>query len=202
MENYYKIYNKNNLSENRYNYLDIGFKKDYKINLFKKIFLINKNNVYGAYINLPSKPNVNSFDYKKIENNGFIDYPNNFFNIITCWDFFEKIPNITLILNELKRILKTNGLLVISINESYNLIDNELYNINDILYYFSNNKFNKKKWNEYLKNNSFNRYSNFVIWNTLLKEYGFDTFGFTSCKNNLFYTPYTYNKSYIIYIKK
>lgn len=42
------------------------------------------------------------------------DYPDSFFNVITMWDVLEHVPSPQLALDEVNRLLKPNGLLVLS----------------------------------------------------------------------------------------
>ncbi len=191
----YKLNNK----INNYNYLDLGFMNSDKINLIKNKFKIEKNNVYGAYIN---KPLNFDYEYTIIKDNGNIDYPDEYFDLVTCWNFFEKIQNMNLLLKELRRITKKNGLILIYYKVTFSKEDYYLYCINEVIKYFKNKTFNKKEWKIYLKNYSFNRFLNFTEWNSIFYEYGFKTFGFGNYNYFLNYNPNIENKRFIFYIKK
>ncbi len=51
--------------------------------------------------------------YKKPEISGKIDFPDDFFDLITCFGTLHHIPNVTFVLEELYRILKPGGFLLI-----------------------------------------------------------------------------------------
>jgi len=51
--------------------------------------------------------------YKKPDIRGKIDFPDNFFDLITCFGTLHHIPNVTFILTELFRTLKPGGFLLI-----------------------------------------------------------------------------------------
>ncbi len=202
--NQLKIYEKEKMKNNNYennildfNYLDLNFINDEKMELFKDKFLINDNNTYGAYIN---KPENFKYKYEIINKNGETKYPDNYFDIITCWNFLEKIPNLNSVMKEIKRIIKPNGLLLIYYNVSFNEIDYYLYCLDKVIKYFKKKKFNEKEWNLYIKNESFCRFKNFTNWNSLMYDYDFKEWGYGNYNFSFNYNPNIENLRFIFYI--
>jgi ubiquinone/menaquinone biosynthesis C-methylase UbiE len=146
------------LELNKIKYLDIGCGDGNKTKLFAKIFNIDSNNIFGTDIHTwgPYKENKDfSFDFKYILKNGKLDYKDDSFDIITCFLTLHHIQNLDLILNEIYRILKKNGLFIIIEHDSLTYFDNLIIEIQHLFfaYFYDNNK-------HYIKQPFYSQYYN------------------------------------------
>ena len=148
-------------------YLDIGCGDGYKTNIFAKIFEIDKKNIFGTDIPLwgpyQEKKNL-SFNFKYILND-ILDYKDNSFDIITCFLTLHHIQNMDLILNEIKRVLKKNGIYIIIEHDCLNYFDNLIIDIQHLFFsYFNENRKN------YIKNPTYSEYYNNMEFQYILTE--------------------------------
>jgi SAM-dependent methyltransferase len=179
-------------------YLDFGCQNNNNTILFKNAFHIKDNDVYGI---AKYKPKNFIFNFENIKEDDKINFPDQYFDYISCFFSLEKIPNILNIMKELKRILKPNGFIFIFNHEYINIYDHFIYDINDMLYYFKNNDLNKNNWKKYIDNYSFHRYFNFIELDILFEKYDFKLFSFKKIRKNFYYTPELNDVAFKIYMK-
>jgi len=150
--------NKNIKINHNSNYLDIGCGDGRKTTLISKIFNIKKDNVYGTDIEVwgPYKSNKKfNFDFKYILKNEKLDYPDNTFHFITCILTLHHIKNLDVIINEIYRILKPNGIFVLIEHDILNYMDNLIVDIQHTFFAFLYDK-NKN----YIKTPYYSNYFN------------------------------------------
>lgn len=158
-------------------YLDIGCGDGRKTLIFSNIFKINIENVNGTDIENwgPYKKNKKfDFDFKLILKNGTLDYPDNSFDIITCFLTLHHIQNIDLMINEIYRILKPNGQLIIIEHDTLNFYDNLIIDIQHTFFAFLYDK-NKN----YIKHPLYSNYLNRMEFEFLFNK----KFKLISCDN-------------------
>jgi hypothetical protein len=177
--NMYKI-------EYKIKYLDFGCINSNNTHLFKNVFHIKDKDVYGV---AKYKPRNFQFHFEKIKEDNKINYPDQYFDFITCFFSLEKIPNILSCMKELNRILKPNGFIFLFRHSYHNIYDHFIYDINDILSYFQNHNFNKNNWKDYINNHSFHRYLNFLEYYIFFQKNNFKPFTFKRIRQNFYYTP-------------
>jgi SAM-dependent methyltransferase len=86
------------------------------------------------------------------------------FDIVTCFLSLHHIPNLTDTINEIKRVLKPNGLLFILDHNVFIPLDSIILDIQHNLYSYINNEPNK---------DIFNRFFNYLEWDYILHNLGF-----------------------------
>jgi ubiquinone/menaquinone biosynthesis C-methylase UbiE len=181
------------------NYLDIGCGSGKKTMLFSKYLKIHKNNVYGTDIEEWGPYSQNKkhfpFHFKFIKNN-ILQYPDNFFDIISCTLTLHHVENIELLLSEIFRILKNDGIFIL-IEHCVNT-DNDRFII-DIQHIFYSALYDKKK--NFIENPTFIQCFNDYEWNYILDKNNFkcmykdniffgNEYSFTNKYDNIFYTIY------------
>ncbi len=199
---YEKIYeNDNKQHKNEYRYLDLGYKNNNeKINILKKIFNFKNKNIFGSYINLDNSNDNNNFTYK-ITENGLIDYPDDYFDLVSCWFYLEEVPNLELTMKELKRVTKKDGLIIHFFKERFTIEDKIIYSIDFVIDYFKSMKFNKENYQK-MKKKYIQRYLSFYEWNKIFAIYNFYKFGFGKYIKQFNYYPHNNAITYIIYKKE
>lgn len=161
---------KNNILKNIFNkdskYLDIGCGKGNKTMLFGKIFKLN--NIYGTDIENwgPYYKNRKfAFNFKFILKDGTLDYEDNTFDIITCFLTLHHIKDINLIISEIYRILKPNGIFILIEHDILNYYDNMIVDIQHLFFAFLYDK-NKK----YIENPFYSNYFNCMEFEYIFTE--------------------------------
>lgn len=175
--NFLKIIDKKNLKNIKY--LDIGCGNGNKTLIISKIFNIPKENVYCT--DIPSwgpyeksrlvKFEKDHFQYID-ENSGKLKFKDNTFDFISVILTLHHIPNITQTLNEIKRILKPNGILMIIEHNALKKYDHLLIEIQHMLYGYIYDKKNPDCKN-YIDNPITNRYMNIMEWTYLFDKHKF-----------------------------
>jgi ubiquinone/menaquinone biosynthesis C-methylase UbiE len=182
-------------------YLDLCCGDGRKTMLISKMLKIE--NINGTDIKMwgPYKKNrVMPFNFKFIEDNGNLDYPDNSFDIITCILSLHHIRDLANTLNEIKRILKPNGIFIIIEHDNYTHYDSMIIEIQHTLFaiLYDNNK-------DYIKNPLFSRYLNNMEWEFIFTKYGFIFLEYGTYINNIaeskrydqqFFAIYKNNKNY------
>ena len=162
-------------------YLDIGCGDGKKTDIFASAFDIAKKNINGTDINTwgpYSNDKKFSFKFKEIIN-GKLDYNDKTFDIITIFLTLHHIENIDLMLNEIYRILKKNGTLIIIEHDSINYLDNLIIEIQHTFFAYFYDK------NKNIINNQM--YSNY--YSSMELEYIFKNHNFKPLiKDNLYQT--------------
>ncbi len=201
-----KIFNKpytiKSLKNMNYRYLDIGCGNGKKTKLVEKIFNIPKNLVYGTDIkNWGPYQSHKFFDFtfKYILPDGKLDFPDNYFGFITCFFTLHHVPNLNLLLSEIKRVLIPNGLILITEHNVFNYYDGLLIDIQHMLYsYLYDSKLNPKNYKNYIKNPSYNRYFNYLEWDYIFNKHNFK-YKHGNVMFNSIYGPTYDNQYYCIY---
>lgn len=149
-------------------YLDIGCGDGRKTITFSKVFNIDIKNVKGTDIEIwgPYKKNKKfDFDFKFILKNGKLDYDDNSFDIITCFLTLHHIKDLDNMINEINRILKKNGKLIIIEHDSLNFYDDLIIDIQHLFFAFLYDK-NKN----YIKNPLYSNYLNRMEFEFMFKK--------------------------------
>lgn len=104
--------------------LDLGCGQGHFTNEFKKRF--PKFDVFGLDYSISAIDYANS-NFKEIDfvvaNAYYPPYPDEYFDIIVCNNIWEHVPDPLVLLNAISRVLKPNGLLIISTPSRYRLIN-------------------------------------------------------------------------------
>lgn len=179
-----------------FQYLNIGCDED--IHLLKKEFHLENEDVYGADFKLHKNFH---YQFQMIHKDGKIHYPDQFFNFISCGFVLEDIPNLPLFIQELYRILKPNGFILIYQQDKTNILDQYLFSFQRILDYYTHHPFSKNDYHSFMKTVQTKHYMNYINWHILFKMFHMNRFVYGSCKKSLYYQPTFKNTSYYIYIK-
>lgn len=180
----YREIHKNNFTKNiikktNFRYLDIGCGNGKKTILLSKIFNIPLSHTYGTDIKEwgpYQKSNQRKFDfhYKNIKEDSLLDFPDNSFELISCFFTLHHIPNLTKMIEEIKRVLVPNGLLLIIEHFVIDKKDALLIDLQHMLYSYLIDKKKTENYKNYIENPTFNRYFNVVEWDyILIKKHGF-----------------------------
>lgn len=153
-------------------YLDVSCGSGSKTVKFMKEINISKENTFGTDISNwgPYKQSENSypFNFKLITNAGKLDFEDNFFDIITCNFALHHYENLSDMITEIKRVLKPNGLFVITEHNCVTNYDSMLINLLHLLFAFLYDK-NKS----YLEKPDYSQYFNFIEMDYILYEHNF-----------------------------
>jgi ubiquinone/menaquinone biosynthesis C-methylase UbiE len=155
------------IPSSNYNYLDFGCGNGYKTLKFQKLFKIPLANTYGTDIKNwgpYDKERKFNFHFKFLGENNKIEFKDNTFDLVTCFLALHHIPNLTDTINEIKRVLKPNGLLFILDHNVFIPLDSIILDIQHNLYAYINNEPNK---------DTFNRFFNYLEWDYILHNLGF-----------------------------
>lgn len=149
-------------------YLDIGCGDGSKTKLFASTLGIISDNIYGTDIETWGpymKNKVLQFDFKLILKDGKLDYADNSFDVITAFLTLHHIKNMDLILNEIYRILKKDGIFIIIEHDSLDFLDNLIIDIQHTFfaYFYDKNK-------DIIKNQLYIVYYNFMEWKYILTK--------------------------------
>ncbi len=199
---YDKIHNKrfniNTIKKTEFKYLDIGCGNGKKTQLLSKIFKIPLSQTYGTDI-IEWGPYKNTqerkfnFHFKNIKEDGRLDFPDNYFDLVSCFFTLHHIPYLSQILKEIKRVLKPNGLLLIIEHFIIDKQDALLIDIQHMLYsYIYDKQKVRDKYKNYIQNPPLNRYFNVVEWDYIFIK----KFGFQYKKANILYSSPSYIQSY------
>lgn len=148
-------------------YLDVGCGDGGKTTMFGSILGILSNNIYGTDIETWGpymKNKALPFHFKLIKNNK-LDYPDQSFDVITAFLTLHHIKKLDIILDEIYRILKKDGLFIIIEHDSLDFLDNLIIDIQHTFfsYFYDNNK-------NFIKNPVYIDYYNFMEWKYILTK--------------------------------
>ena len=196
-----KINQFNNINLEKIKYLDIGCGSGNKTNKFAQILNLDYKNVYGADINTwgpyNQKEYTHKFNFAHI-NNGKIDLDDNSIDFASCILMLHHVQNLEILLSDIKRILKPNGILLVIEHNNYDDYDNLILDLLHMLYGYLYDKNNR-----YLIEPDYALYYNSFIWDYIMDKNGFKILNsnslFTELSNeirydNLFYSFYLNNK--------
>lgn len=149
-------------------YLDIGCGDGGKTTMFASTIGIISNNIHGTDIETWGpymKNKALPFDFKLILKNGKLDYHDESFDVITAFLTLHHIKNLDLILDEIYRILKKDGLFIIIEHDSLDFLDNLLIDIQHTFfaYFYDGNK-------NFIKNPVYIVYYNLMEWKYILTK--------------------------------
>jgi ubiquinone/menaquinone biosynthesis C-methylase UbiE len=194
-----KIYqipmNEKNIKKLNYRYLDIGCGSGTKTIEVAKQFHIPKTMVYGTdiyswgpYLSNKDFP----FSFKYILENGKLDFPDNYFGFVSCFLTLHHVPNLTLLLQEIKRVLIPNGLLLIIEHDVTDMYDGFIIDIQHMLYSYMYDSYkNPKEYKNYIENPLYSRYFSTNEWDYVLYK---NKFYFEYA--NVLYTSISYELNY------
>jgi ubiquinone/menaquinone biosynthesis C-methylase UbiE len=161
-------------------YLDVGCGNGKKTKLISSIFKINHNNVYCADVPSwgPYQLKLTKQFYKNHfqpinPNNGILNFPNDTFDFVSIILTMHHIPNLTQCLNEIKRVTRKNGIILIIEHDALTKYDHLLIEIQHMLYGYTYDKKNPD-WKNYIENRTTNRYMNVMEWRFLFKKFKFE----------------------------
>ncbi len=188
-------FNATSMKNSHFRYLDIGCGNGNKTKKIRDIFHIPKSMVYGTDIkNWGPYSSTKKFDFtfQYILENGKLDFPDNYFTFITCFMTLHHVPHLSFMIQEIKRILIPNGILLIVEHSERSMYDGLLVDIQHMLYsYLFDSKINPKEYKNYISNPTLNRYLNEIEWDYILSKYNFE---FKLA--NILYSSAEYNAPY------
>ncbi len=173
-----KITNTNNIK----NYLDIGTGSGKFAITFGKAIGLDSQHIYGVDLenfaeqkDWDRNKQNNQFIFKTIEENKKYPFEDNFFDMISLKMVLHHIKNPKFLFEEIKRILKKDGLLIIIEHDSFTYAD---FMINDIEHGLYMNVFNDDtQLEETSKINNdlgYVKYFNWIELDNLTNKYGFE----------------------------
>lgn len=167
------------LIKQNFKYLDLGCNDGNLTNAISDYFNFDKNNVYGVDVKewqgVINDCHVNNMFYIN-EELPKLPYPNNFFDMITCFLVLHHNKQVNLIIEELKRVLKKGGILILREHNIDNYITKEFVDFEHLIYiciesetidvskYIGNYK-SKKEWRKLFGFSVFNSIKNFGFTN-------------------------------------
>lgn len=176
------------------NILDFGCGNGRKIKKIKS-FIKLRTRIFGTDINTWGNYDNNrkfDFTFKFIKTNPYnIPFPNNYFDCITCILTLHHIKDLITTLNEINRILKNDGFVVLYEHDVWDDYDNIIINLQHDIY--------KYIYSE--KNDYYSKYYNFYEWDLILFECGFCPFYGTDIRNNVNHS-FRYDNQIIRFYKK
>ena len=200
----YKKINKENsldIDFSKIKYLDIGCGSGNKTNKIANELKLDYKNVYGADIYKWGPYNQHEYSHKfnfiEILNNK-IKLEDNSIDFASCILMLHHVTNLELLLEEIKRTLKPNGILLIIEHNNYDDYDNLILDVLHMLYGYLYDKNNR-----YLIEPDYSQYFNSFTWNYILEKHGFNVLNSNSLfielsndirYDNLFYSFYINNK--------
>ena len=191
------------IKTSNYRYLDIGCGNGNKTELFGDIFHFPKNMIYGTDIeNWGPYSSSKKFDFhfKYILQNGKLDFPDNYFGLITCFFTLHHIPNLTNMLEEMKRVLIPNGYIIIIEHDVIDEFDGLLIDIQHLMYSYLRDYYkNPKNYKNYITQPDFNRYFNVIEWDYIFMKHNFEYQYANSLQSKMIYNPSFDNQFYCIY---
>ena len=183
-------------------YLDIGTGTGKFAITLGKLLNLPSNSIYGCDLSNfaeqkdwgRDKTNK-QFIFNEIKYNKPYPYEDNFFDVISLKMVIHHIKNIDFTLNEIKRILKKDGLLILIDHDSFTYIDYMLCDIEHGLYM---NVFNEDSFaEEYTKQGhkshkplndlGFIKYRDWVEFDNLISKYGFQYERFHLFSEHIYY---------------
>lgn len=170
------------------NYLDIGCGKGSFTSAFGKQLKLKKDHIFGVdFANFFEQGDwdrgktARNFTFKQLENDTAYPFEDNFFDVITMKMVLHHISNIEFTFNEIKRLLKKDGVLIIIDHDAFTYVDYMLADIEHAFYIhvFDENprleeysKISKSK-NKNIESLEIVKYYDWLELDNLLKKYNF-----------------------------
>ncbi len=188
-----KIITNNDISQ--LTYLDVGCGSGNKTNNFGSFLNLNKSNIYGADISnwgpYNQKKYTHKFNFIQISNDS-INMADNSIDFCTCILMLHHVKHLDILLNDIKRIIKPNGILLIIEHNNYDDIDNLTLDVLHLLYGYLFDKNNR-----YLDIPDHAQYHNWIEWDYLLQNINFKLIEsnslFTELSNDIRYDNVFYS---------
>lgn len=157
------------------NYLDIGCGDCIKTKLLGDMLGLNSKQIYGAdilewssYTEQERKQlSINIIDLKP---NKPLPIKSNKFSLVSVYMVLHHVKKLKLMLNEIHRILKPNGYLIIKEHDAITSLDCMLADVEHAIYGIIYGKYNYKN---FIKDHYAN-YHDWLEWNLILHKHGFD----------------------------
>jgi ubiquinone/menaquinone biosynthesis C-methylase UbiE len=158
------------------NYLDIGCGNCKVTEKIGKLLGLDNENIHGVDFlefdeqKYSKEKNIN---FKLLEHNyKSLPYEDNSISVITLINVLHHVDNLNILLKEIKRILKKDGILMIIEPDVFDYVDYMLLDIEHLLYHFVYNK--NRDENLKIKDikDISNNYYNWISLDIILKEYG------------------------------
>jgi ubiquinone/menaquinone biosynthesis C-methylase UbiE len=171
-------------------YLDFGCGFGKKTHLYSKELGLAPNNIYGTDIKNWSSycqtDITHKFNFKTMLDDNTIDFPDNTFDIVSCFFVLHHIEKLDKAINEIKRVLKPNGFILILEHDNHDDYDNLLIDIEHLFYgiFYDKNL-------DFIKNPVFAKYYNWLEWN-----YIFSNHNFHYVNGNVLFTEVTHDMNY------
>lgn len=120
-----------------FKYLDVGCNDGSLTNSISEYFKFDKNNVYGTDIKewngIENDCHVKNMFYIN-EENPLLPYPDNHFDLITCFQTLHHNKNVDVMVHELKRVLKKGGILILREHDLNSNISKEFIDFEHLIY--------------------------------------------------------------------
>ena len=153
---------------NNLKYLDVGCGNGGKTKMLSNALKLEKENTYCTDIETwgPYKKNKDKipFQFKYIVD-GKLDYPDNTFDIVSCFLTLHHIPKMEDFIKEINRIIKPGGCLILVEHSIYTDYDRLLVNIQHMLYKVF---YDLKK--DYINNPDYIYCYNMYEWNYIMNK--------------------------------
>ena len=198
-QNLFLTYNARGYKTTDIMYLDYGCGNGKKTLRFAKHYNVNKKNIYGCDIKswgpYEQMQITHPFNFKYITKDGRLDFPDNTFDLVTCFFVLHHVETLDNTLKELKRVIKPDGILLLLEHNALTYSDILLLDIQHLLYEIIFNKNYK-----YFDNPQYAQYYNYMEWDYFFKKYDFkytvSNFLFEGVNNNI-----RYDSAYYVFYK-
>jgi ubiquinone/menaquinone biosynthesis C-methylase UbiE len=171
-------------------YLDYGCGFGPKTIAYSKELGIPPKNIYGTDIKQWGPYNQQEskfkFNFKLLTDDYKIDFDDNTFDIVSSFYVLHHVSDLTNALNEIKRVLKPNGYVLILEHDNHDGYDNLLIDIEHLLYATFVDKNTK-----FIEKPDYAKYYNWLEWN-----YIFSLHNFTYVNGNVLFTEVTHDMNY------
>jgi len=175
--------------------LDFGCGNGNKIKKIKS-FINLDTQIFGTDIDVwGNYDNKRKFDFtfKTIQMNPYkIPFPDNYFDCITCFLTLHHIKDLLITLNEINRILKKDGFIILYEHDVWYDYDSIIINIQHDVYQYIYSE----------KTGYYSKYYNFYEWDLIFNECGFYPIYGEEIKDNITFS-FRYDNQFVgIYKKK
>lgn len=184
------------------NYLDIGCGNCKVTEQFGKYLGLKNENIYGAdfseFDEQTYKINKN-IQFTLLKNNyKKLPYETNSISLISLVNVIHHVNNLNILLQEVRRILKPNGILMIIETDVLDYVDYMLLDIEHLLYHFVYNKNRKLDLKLTDLKDTESNYFNWLSLDLILKEYNF-SYKYSSYLSRKFKFEINNNREFIAF---